>query len=46
MSFEVRKVMSNHTTAIGFFLALTFSLYSPLAGLALSRIPQHSQNIC
>ena len=26
-----------------FFLARTFSLYSLLAGLALSRIPQHSQ---
>jgi hypothetical protein len=32
---------------IGFsspFLALTFSLYSLLLGLARSRIPQHSQN--
>jgi hypothetical protein len=36
--------MHYHTTAISFFLALTFSLYSLLAGLALNRIPQHSQN--
>jgi hypothetical protein len=27
-----------------FFLALTFSLNSLLVGLALNRIPQHSQN--
>jgi hypothetical protein len=34
----------NHSAAISFFLALTFSLNSLLEGLALSRIPQHSQN--
>jgi hypothetical protein len=27
-----------------FFFALTFSLYTFTLGLALSRIPQHSQN--
>ena len=36
-----------HATAIGFFLAMTFSVYTlPQCGLALSRIPQHSQNNC
>jgi hypothetical protein len=36
-----------HTTAIGFFLALTFFFYTlPQCGLALACIPQHSQNIC
>jgi hypothetical protein len=40
---KLRKVMPHHTTAINFFLALTFSLYPKLVGLALSRIPQHSQ---
>jgi hypothetical protein len=35
-----------HTTAIGLFLALTFSLYTlSQCELALSRILQHSQKI-
>jgi hypothetical protein len=35
---------TNHTTGINFLFALTFSLYSLTAGLALNRIPQHLQN--
>ena len=34
----------DNSGVISFFLALTFSLNSLLVGLALSRIPQHSQN--
>ena len=36
--------IDNHATAINFFLDLNFSLNSLLVGLALNRIPQHSQN--
>jgi hypothetical protein len=37
--------IDNHVTPISFFLTLTFSLYNLAAGLDLSRIPQHLQNI-
>jgi hypothetical protein len=35
----------NRTGAINFLFALNFSLNSLLAGLALNRIPQHSQGL-
>jgi hypothetical protein len=35
--------IDNHVTPISFFLTLAFSLYNLAAGLALSRVPQHSQ---
>jgi hypothetical protein len=40
----VQKYKDYFYTVISFFLALTFSLNSLFARLALSRIPQHSQN--
>jgi hypothetical protein len=47
MELMVKGKMADFNALVSyccFLLALTFSLYSLLVGLALNRIPQHSQN--